>query len=157
MSDSNYEINSFNQEGIHDPLSCSDISYVNTASGQNICDQKNWTTWVSSSQIPTDDLVLSLNYSESVHADGFGIYIGNTGYSSYLDKGRLMAYDEVAQDWFEVGIFDIPSIGDDEEAQWVTFTGFSPSFSARSCLKEEITISLKIIITEGIIKKRLLA
>ena len=41
-----------------------------------------------------------------VHADGFGIYIGDTGYSSYLDKGRLMAYDEVAQDWFEIGIFD---------------------------------------------------
>ena len=42
-------------------------------------------------------------------------------------------------------------------AKKVTLIGFSPSFSARSCLKEEITISLKIIITEGIIKKRLLA
>ena len=132
MSDSNYEINSFNQEGIHDPLSCSDISNINTASGQNICDQKNWTTWVSAgvAQIPTDDLVLALNYSENVYADGFGIYIKETGYLSYLDKGALWAYDEVTQDWFEVGIFDIPSIGDDEEAQWVTFTGFSVNASS---------------------------
>ena len=42
-------------------------------------------------------------------------------------------------------------------AMKVTFTGFSPSFYAISCLKEETTISLKIMITEGIINSRLLA
>ena len=39
----------------------------------------------------------------------------------------------------------------------VTFTRFSPSFSAKNCLKEEITISLMMIIKAGIINKRLLA
>ena len=37
-----------------------------------------------------------------------------------------------------------------------TFMGFSPSFWAKSCLKDEITISLMIIIVEGMIKKVLL-
>ena len=39
----------------------------------------------------------------------------------------------------------------------VTFTGFCPCFSVKSCLNEETTISLKIIIMEGIINKRSLS
>ena len=42
-------------------------------------------------------------------------------------------------------------------AMKVTFIGFSPSFSAKYCLKDEITISLIMIIKEGIISKRLLS
>ena len=41
-------------------------------------------------------------------------------------------------------------------AMKVTFTGLSPSFWAKSCLKDEITISLMMIIIEGIINKILL-
>ena len=38
-----------------------------------------------------------------------------------------------------------------------TFTRFSPLFSAKNCLKDEITISLIIIIREGIIRNMLLS
>ena len=38
-----------------------------------------------------------------------------------------------------------------------TFTRFSPLFSAKSCRKEETTISLTIIIMDGAINKTLLA
>ena len=42
-------------------------------------------------------------------------------------------------------------------AMKVTFIGFSPSFSAKNCLRDKITISLIMIIKEGIISKRLLS
>ena len=38
-----------------------------------------------------------------------------------------------------------------------TSIGFVPTFSVKNCLKEEIVISLKIIIIDGINNKRLLA
>ena len=39
-------------------------------------------------------------------------------------------------------------------AKRVTFTRLCPSLSAKNCLKEEIVISLKIMIKDGMISKR---